>query len=47
VAEETVAAGLDTALAHANDDDLVCVTGSLYVVAEAREAVLGESVIQS
>ncbi len=47
VAEETVAAGLDTALAHASADDIVCVTGSLYVVAEAREAILGESVIQS
>ena len=46
VAEETVAAGLETALAHANPDDLVCVTGSLYVVAEAREAILGESVIR-
>ncbi|WP_322796574.1 folylpolyglutamate synthase/dihydrofolate synthase family protein [Tepidiforma sp.] len=46
VAEESVAAGLETALAHANEDDLVCVTGSLYVVAEAREVILGESVIR-
>jgi dihydrofolate synthase/folylpolyglutamate synthase len=46
VAEETVAAGIDTAMAHAGEGDLVCVTGSLYVVAEAREAVLGESVIR-
>lgn len=46
VAEESVAAGLETALAHASEDDLVCVTGSLYVVAEAREVILGESVIR-
>lgn len=46
VAEESVAEGLNTALAHANADDLVCVTGSLYVVAEAREAILGESVLR-
>ena len=29
------------ALAAANDDDLILVTGSLFVVAEAREAILG------
>ncbi|GIW18549.1 MAG: bifunctional folylpolyglutamate synthase/dihydrofolate synthase [Tepidiforma sp.] len=46
VAEETVAGGIETALAHATADDLVCITGSLYVVAEAREAVLGESVVR-
>lgn len=46
VAEESVAEGLNTALTHANADDLVCVTGSLYVVAEAREAILGESVLR-
>ncbi len=46
VAEETVSDGIDTALAHANQDDLVCITGSLYVVAEAREIVLGESVVR-
>jgi dihydrofolate synthase/folylpolyglutamate synthase len=44
VAEESVPAALDTALAHANEDDLVCVTGSLYLVARAREHLLGESV---
>ena len=42
VAEESVAEALDTALGHATKDDLVCVTGSLYVVAEAREQLLGE-----
>ena len=44
VAEESVSDALDTALAHAGEGDLVCVTGSLYVVAEARAYVLGESV---
>lgn len=44
VAEETVSSALETALAHAGDDDLVCVTGSLYLVAKAREHILGESV---
>ncbi len=44
VAEESVSAGIETALSHARDDDLICVTGSLYVVAEAREKLLGESV---
>jgi len=46
VAEESVADALDTALSHASPDDLVCVTGSLYVVAEAREKLLGDSVIR-
>lgn len=45
VAEESVAGGLNTALSHAEPGDLVCVTGSLYVVAEAREELLGESVL--
>lgn len=44
VAEESLAAGLNTALSHAEPEDLVCITGSLYVVAEAREQLLGESV---
>jgi dihydrofolate synthase/folylpolyglutamate synthase len=44
VAEESVSDALDTALSHATERDLVCVTGSLYVVAEARERILGESV---
>jgi dihydrofolate synthase/folylpolyglutamate synthase len=44
VAEESVPAALETALAHANEDDLVCITGSLYLVARAREHLLGESV---
>lgn len=46
VAEESVPDAIDTALAHAEEDDVVCITGSLYVVAEAREHVLGESVIR-
>ncbi len=44
VAEESVAEAMDTALGHADGGDLVCVTGSLYVVAEAREYVLGEGI---
>lgn len=46
VAEESVPDAIDTALAHADEGDLVCITGSLYVVAEAREHLLGESVIR-
>lgn len=46
VAEETVASALDTALSHAREEDLICITGSLYLVAEARERLLGESVIR-
>jgi len=43
----TVAAALDRARALAGPDDLVCVVGSLFVVAEAREQVLGLSVTAS
>ena len=46
VAEDSVGEALDTALSHAEAGDLVCVTGSLYVVAEAREHILGESVVR-
>ncbi len=46
VAEESVADALDTAMSHAKDDDLILITGSLYLVAEARERLLGESVIR-
>jgi dihydrofolate synthase/folylpolyglutamate synthase len=46
VAEESVPEAIEVALSHANADDLVVVTGSLYVVAEAREYLLGESVIR-
>lgn len=45
VAERAVPEAIDTALSHADAEDLVCVTGSLYVVAEAREHLLGESVL--
>jgi dihydrofolate synthase/folylpolyglutamate synthase len=44
VAEQTVPAAIETALAYAKEDDLICVTGSLYVVAEARRYFLGEAV---
>lgn len=46
VAEESVSDAIETALSHADAEDLVCITGSLYVVAEAREHVLGESVVR-
>lgn len=47
VAEETVAGAVDTALMHAGPADLVCITGSLYVVAEARAHVLGDAAVSS
>lgn len=37
----TVAEAVEAALATAADGDLVCITGSLFVVAEAREQLLG------
>jgi dihydrofolate synthase/folylpolyglutamate synthase len=43
----TVAAALDRAQALAGPDDLICVVGSLFVVAEAREALLGLPVTAS
>ncbi len=43
----TVAAALDRARALVGPDDLICVVGSLFVVAEAREQVLGLSVTAS
>jgi dihydrofolate synthase/folylpolyglutamate synthase len=43
----TVATALDRAQALAEPDDLVCVVGSLFVVAEVREQVLGLSVTAS
>jgi dihydrofolate synthase/folylpolyglutamate synthase len=46
VAEEDVPSAIETALSHAEPGDLVCITGSLYVVAEAREHLLGESAIR-
>ena len=46
VAEPTVAGALETVFTHAHEDDLVCITGSLYVVAEARARLLGEAVGQ-
>jgi len=46
VAEETVGDAINTAVGHANSDDIVCIMGSLYVIAEAREHLLGESVVR-
>jgi len=37
---ESVPEAIDKALAAAQSDDLICITGSLYVVAEAREYLL-------
>jgi dihydrofolate synthase/folylpolyglutamate synthase len=45
--QPTVAAALDRAQALAGPDDLICVVGSLFVVAEAREQVLGLSLTAS
>lgn len=44
-AVEGVAAAIERARQLAGPDDLICVTGSLFVVAEAREAVLGPAAI--
>ena len=44
--EGSVPGAIDLALSQAGEGDLVCITGSLYVVAEAREYLLGESVIR-
>ncbi|HEV2123660.1 MAG TPA: folylpolyglutamate synthase/dihydrofolate synthase family protein, partial [Chloroflexota bacterium] len=38
-AKDRVAEGVESALAAAGPGDVVCITGSLYVVAEAREAL--------
>jgi dihydrofolate synthase/folylpolyglutamate synthase len=43
VAEPDIASAMETALSHATQDDLICITGSLYLVAEARELLLGEA----
>lgn len=40
VTTDSVPEAIDKALAVAQSDDLICVTGSLYVVAEAREHLL-------
>lgn len=39
---QSVAEAIDKALAAAEADDLICITGSLYVVAEAREHLLNQ-----
>ncbi len=44
VVAASVAEGIAQARRRAEEADLICVTGSLYAVAEARSAVLGESV---
>jgi dihydrofolate synthase / folylpolyglutamate synthase len=42
IATSSVAEGLEVALGEAGADDLVLVTGSLYVVGEARAVLLGQ-----
>ena len=38
---DNVAGGIDAAASRAENGDLILVTGSLFVAAEAREAILG------
>jgi len=44
---KSVPEALDRAFAVAKDDDIICVTGSLYVVAEAREHILATEQAQT
>lgn len=44
MARASLAEALKSALLEASPHDLVCITGSLYLAAQARELVLGESV---
>lgn len=46
VAAENLAAAMDIAMGFVDERGLICVAGSLYLAAEARERVLGESVIR-
>jgi dihydrofolate synthase / folylpolyglutamate synthase len=39
--EEDIARAVDLALSLQREGDLVCVTGSLYMIAEARAYLLG------
>lgn len=39
---KSIPAAVQAGLEEAGPDDLVCITGSLYMVAEAREALLGD-----
>ena len=41
VETDRVAVAIDTAMADVGDDELILITGSLFVAAEAREAILG------
>lgn len=46
VAAENLAAAMDIAMGFVDERGLICVAGSLYLAAEARERVLGESVVR-
>ncbi len=39
---QSVTEAIDKAISLASEDDLICITGSLYVVAEARNYVMKE-----
>jgi dihydrofolate synthase/folylpolyglutamate synthase len=45
-AVDGVSAAIERACQIAGTDDLICVTGSLFVVAEAREAILGAAAME-
>jgi len=45
-AAENLAAAMDIAMGFVDERGLICVAGSLYLAAEARERVLGESVVR-
>jgi folylpolyglutamate synthase/dihydropteroate synthase len=47
VATGSVAEAMDVALAEAGPDDLVLVTGSLYVVGAARTALMGQASLEA
>ena len=42
ITTETVAEAIERARAIATEDDVICITGSIYVVGEAREHILRE-----
>lgn len=46
VAAENIGAALDIATGFVDERGMICIAGSLYLAAEARERVLGESVVR-
>lgn len=47
IIEPDLQKAIDTAIAEASPEDLVCITGSLYTVADAREILLKRKVLAS